>query len=108
MLCSEAPNHGEIWWYETPDHTARPHLVLTRDEAIPVLTALLAIPATRTVRGIPTEVPLDESDGMPVACVLTIDNLTTVQRSLLTRRITVLTPERMRQVCAALAFATAC
>ena len=99
---------GEIWWHEAPDDEPRPHLVLTRDQAIPVLSTLLAIPATRTVRGIPTEVQLDERDGMPKSCVLTIDNLTTVQRIHRTRRITVLDAERRRQVGAALAFATSC
>jgi len=100
--------HGEIWWYEEPDRDPRPHLVLTRDEAIPVLTTLLAVPATRTIRRIPTEVALDEQDGMPAACVLTIDNLTTVEQMYLTSRITVLGPARMHQVCEALAFAAAC
>ena len=99
---------GEIWWYEEPDRNPRPHLVLTRDEAIPVLATLLAVPATRTIRRIPTEVALDEQDGMPAACVLTIDNLTTVEQTYLTSRITVLDPTLMHQVCVALAFATAC
>jgi len=99
---------GEVWWYEEPDRRPRPHLVLSRDEVIPVLRTLLAVPATRTARGIPTEIPLDEHDGMPVASVLTIDNLTTVDRTYLTRLITTLSPVRMRQVCDALAFAMAC
>jgi len=36
--------------------------------------ALIAVPITRTMRGIPTEVPLDRSDGMAVECVVTVDN----------------------------------
>lgn len=48
---------GEIWWGEAPDEKGRPYLVLTRDEAIPVLRAVLTAPVTRTVRGIATEVP---------------------------------------------------
>ncbi|MEX2621627.1 MAG: type II toxin-antitoxin system PemK/MazF family toxin [Egibacteraceae bacterium] len=100
--------HGEVWWYEHPDRNPRPHLILTRDAAITVLHQLLAVPATRTVRGIPTEVPLDESDGMPAPCALTLDNATLVRTAFLTRRITDLGPERMREVCHALAVATAC
>lgn len=100
--------HGEIWWYEPPHSRSRPYLVMTRDEAIPVLTHLLAIPASRTIRGIPTEVVLDQSDGMPAECVLTMDNMATVQRPFLTRRITALSPARLREVCDALEFATAC
>ena len=44
---------GEVWWYEPPEAKARPHLILTRSEVIPLLSDLLAMPATRTVRGIP-------------------------------------------------------
>ena len=60
---------GEVWWHEAPDERRRPYLVLTRDEVIPFLTQLIAVPITRTIRGIPTEVPLDRSDGMAVECV---------------------------------------
>jgi mRNA interferase MazF len=99
---------GEVWWYEHPAHHRRPFAILTRDEAIPMLEQVLAVPATRTVRGIPTEVELDASDGMPSACVLATDNVTVIRRSLCTERITRLAPERMRAVCEALRVATAC
>lgn len=49
---------GEVWWYEDPRAGGGPFLVLTRDEAIPVLNQILAVPATRTIRRIPTEVRL--------------------------------------------------
>jgi mRNA interferase MazF len=99
---------GEVWWHEHPDESRRPYLILQRDAAIPVLTQLLAVPATRTRRGIPTEVGLDEADGMPQACVLALDNLRQVRPSYLTRRITALGPERMREVCQALHAAVDC
>lgn len=99
---------GEVWWHEHPDESRRPYLVLHRDAAIPVLNQLLAVPATRTRRGIPTEVDLDESDGMPLPCVLTLDNLRLVRPVHLTRRITTLGPERMHQVCQALHAALDC
>ena len=88
-------NRGEVWWYEHPAAGRRPYLILTRDEAIPVLSRILAAPATRTVRGIPTEVPLDASDGMPAPCVPALDNLESIRRSLCTERITQLGPEQM-------------
>jgi len=99
---------GEVWWHEAPDENRRPYLVLTRSEGIPVLNQLLAVPATRTVRGIPTEVPLGLRDGMPAACVLTLDNVRVVRKSMLVERITALSDERLAEVCAALGFATAC
>lgn len=99
---------GEIWWHEAPDEQRRPYLVLTRDQGIPVLNQLVAVPATRTIRGIPTEVLLDTSDGMPAPCALTLDNVRVVRKSCLTSRVTVLDADRMAEVCAALAFAVDC
>jgi mRNA interferase MazF len=99
---------GEVWWYEDPEAGARPYLILTRDDAIPVLTQVLGVPATRVVRGIPTEVPLDEDDGMPEPCVLTLDNVATIRVSLCTERITTLGADRMHAVCEALHRATLC
>jgi mRNA interferase MazF len=99
---------GEVWWYEPPDETARPYLVLTRDEGIPLLHQVLAVPATRTIRGIPTEVELDAADGMPVHCALSFDNVRVVRKAHLTRRQTTLSPERLRAACDALTFAAGC
>lgn len=101
-------SRGELWWYEHPSAGRRPFLILTRDEAIPVLLQVLAVPATRTIRHIPTEVVLNRSDGMPSACCLTLDNLSAIRPALCTERITRLTPQRMEAVCTALSVATAC
>ncbi len=73
-----------------------------------MLSQILGVPATRTVRGIPTEVALDESDGMPEPCALTLDNVSPIRASLCAERITRLGPERLQAVCEALAAATAC
>lgn len=97
-----------MWWYEPPDEKARPYLVISRDSVLPALERPLAVPATGHRRGIPTEVELDETDGMPRSCVLSLDNTRTIQRSFCTRRITLLGPERLAQVCAALRVATDC
>lgn len=99
---------GEVWWYEHPEAGRRPFLILTRSEAIPVLNQVIAIPVTRTTRAIPTEVALDESDGMAVPCVLAADQVTLIRPVLCTERITVLGPEKMTAVCQALGIATAC
>ena len=69
---------GEVRWYEHPDAGRRPFLILTRSEAVPVLNQVLAVPATRAIRDIPTEVPLDEDDGMPGPCVLALDNVSLI------------------------------
>ncbi len=101
-------NRGEVWWAEHPDAGRRPYLVLTRQGAITVLSRVLAVPATRTVRGIPTEVQLDEDDGMPDRCALSFDNLVTMPKSLFTERICRLGVDRLDQVCQALRAASGC
>lgn len=99
---------GEIWWHEPPEQKRRPVLILTRDEAIGQLNKLVAAPATGTVRGIPSEVPVGPDDGMPRESAISLDNTTLVQKALLTERITALSVEKMSDVCIALDYATGC
>ncbi|MGH9069920.1 MAG: type II toxin-antitoxin system PemK/MazF family toxin [Acidimicrobiales bacterium] len=99
---------GEVWWYEHPEAGRRPYLVMTRTEAIPVLNQVLAVPATGTIRGIPTEVRLDEDDGMPRPCVLSLDNLTLIRPALCVELVTRLGAGKLREVCLALDRATGC
>ena len=101
-------NRGEVWWGEHPEAGRRPYLILTRQSAIPVLRRVVAVPATRNVRGIPTEVLLTEEDGMPETCVLTFDNIATLPKALLTERICRLRGERLVEACRALRLATSC
>jgi mRNA interferase MazF len=99
---------GEVWWVEHPDAGRRPFLVLTRQAAIPVLSSVVGVPATRTIRQIPTEVVLDQSDGMPEECALSLDNLTTVPKELFRARITRLSIGRMGEICRALSLSSGC
>lgn len=99
---------GEVWWTVSPQGKRRPYLVLTRDVAVDLLHSVLAVPTTRTVRGIPTEVPLDRTDGMPEDCALSLDNLQLLPKDLFDRRICALGPDRMAAVCRALTVAVDC
>jgi len=99
---------GEVWWAEDPESGRRPVVILTRETAIPVLKRLVVVPATRTVRGIPTEVLVDEDDGMPARSALSADNVTTLPKAFLVERICRLRADRMQQVCTALGIATGC
>lgn len=101
-------NRGDIWWLEHPEAGRRPACILTRQAAIPVLRGVLVAPATRAIRGIPTEIELSEADGMAERCALSFDNLTTVPRALLTERITRMPEARLHELCAALRAAAGC
>jgi mRNA interferase MazF len=80
------PEQGEIWW-ATADTARRPVLVVTRTEAIPVLNRILVAPVSRTVRDIPTEIPLGPDEGLPQECAASFDNLQPLPRHLLTERV---------------------
>lgn len=101
-------SRGDICWYEDSAEGRRPALVLTRNEAIPVMRKVTVAFLTRTIRDIPTEVRLDEGDGMPAECVVNLDNIRHVSRVLLGDPVTSLAGKRMHEVCQALAIATGC
>ncbi|MBI2864485.1 MAG: type II toxin-antitoxin system PemK/MazF family toxin [Chloroflexi bacterium] len=97
---------GEVWWANLPAPAGRrPVLLLTRDAAYRVRTSVTVAVVTRTARGIPVEVPLDERDGMPAACVVNTDNILTIPRYALAERITTLSTEKMGAVAKAIVFA---
>jgi mRNA interferase MazF len=98
---------GEIWWARG-EAGRRPYLILTRSVAIPLLVHVVVAPLTRTARGIPSEVPVGLDDGLPEACVVSFDNITTLRRSRFVERICTLSPARMRDVCRALRIAVDC
>lgn len=100
---------GEIrlFRFPTPDKE-RPVLILTRGPALDYLSRVTVAPITSTVRGVPSEVLLGPEDGMNQACVVNLHNLVTVPQASVGRRLAQLTPQRLREVCAALAFALGC
>ena len=97
---------GEVWWVEIPPPAGRrPAVLLSRDAAYRVRAAITVAPVTRTIRNIPVEVLLDQSDGMPGRCVANLDDITTLPKSLIKQRITALSPERIDQIDEAIRFA---
>jgi mRNA interferase MazF len=99
---------GDVWWVDLPDEKPRPYVVLTRDEAIDVLNTVVAVAVSTVVRNIPTEVSLDESDGMPRLCAASLDNLRTLPKWAFSSRITALSAVQMERMCAALHLAVHC
>jgi mRNA interferase MazF len=105
-VVTPTPLQGEVWWAEAMDKR-RPVLVLTRSEAVLVLTWVLVAPVTRTVRGIPTEIPLGPDQGVAELCVASFDNVQPIRRSFLTSRLGALADPR-RAICDALAAMADC
>ena len=104
---------GEVRLYQfaagdkTNDKT-RPALVLTRNSAIAYLSTVTVAPVTSTIRGVPSEVLLNEEDGMKSPCAVNLHNAVTVSQQRLGRRVAQLSAARMNEVCAALRFSLAC
>jgi mRNA interferase MazF len=99
-------NHGDIYWHTfRPPDKRRPVLILTRDSAIPYLTAITVAPITSVIRGILSEVILTpEDDGVLVDCAVNTDNIQTVPKSSLNSFLTHLSPDRLREVREAIEF----
>ena len=87
---------------ETPNAKRRPVLVVSRDEAIPVLNNVVVAPVTTTIREIPTCVPVGPDDGIDRRSVASFDNLAAVPKSVLTRKLGRISPLAGLQMCEAL------
>ena len=64
---------GEVWWADLPAPVGRrPVLLLSRDRAYAVRSAVTVAFVTTVIRGIPVEVRLGPADGMPKDCVVNL------------------------------------
>ena len=83
-------------------------VILTRGSAIDYLSTVTVAPITSTIRGVPSEVVLNEEDGMKGPCAVNLHNAVTVSQNRLGRRIAQLSSLRMAEICAALRFSFGC
>jgi mRNA interferase MazF len=96
-----------LYSFAPPDKT-RPVVVLTRDSAIAYLSTVTVAPITSTLRDVPSEVVLNEDDGMKALCAVNLHNAVTVAQHRLGRRVAQLSSARMNEICAALRFTLGC
>lgn len=82
------------------DDKRRPILIVSRTESIPLLNKVVVAPITKTVRGIPQEVPIGASGGLGIDSVASFDNLTAIGKDRLGERIGSV-PEARNQICRA-------
>lgn len=96
---------GEVRWYtfELLDKR-RPVLILTRTPSIRYLYDVTVAQITSTIRDVPSEVVLDEEDGMRHPCAVNLFQITTVPKSALGSVVTVLSAEKMREVAEAIRY----
>jgi mRNA interferase MazF len=92
-------NQFEIWWADLPKPAGRrPVLLLSRSSAFSYLNKFVVAEITTTVRGIHIEVPLGNREGLTKHCVVNCDNLRTIAKSRLVKRLGALNPSRHREV----------
>jgi len=96
-----------LYHFPKPDKN-RPVVVLTRNSAIAYLSAVTVAPVSSTIRDVPSEVVLNEEDGMKSICAVNLHNAVTLCQQRLGRRVAQLGSARMTEICAALRFSLGC
>jgi mRNA interferase MazF len=95
--------HGEIW--EAVLDKKRPVVVVSRDDTRGRRESTTVAAITTSIRGLPTEVQLDHRDGLAQLCVVNCDELATVRKVDLGRRIGRLSETKVDALDDALRFA---
>ncbi|CAN5716872.1 hypothetical protein BH24ACT5_BH24ACT5_18530 [soil metagenome] len=101
-------HQGEIWLIEQSNRQARPALVVTRSEAIPVLNEVVVAPITSTIRDIPTCITVGRPEGLDHDSVVTFDQLRCIPKSAMALRLGELPIGRRHEICSALAALSDC
>jgi mRNA interferase MazF len=100
---------GDVRLYRfAPPDKQRPVVVLTRASAIAYLSSVTVAPITSSIRGVPSEVVLNEEDGMKSPCAVNLHHTVTISQDRLGKRIAQLSTIRMHEICAALRFSLGC
>jgi mRNA interferase MazF len=97
---------GDLYWARLPEPQGRrPVVIVSRTGAVRVRPVVTIAPVTRRIRGISSEVLLGRDDGLRERGVANCDNLETVRKSRLTRRIGSLDSRKLVQLDEALRYA---
>lgn len=99
---------GDLWLMEPPNGKRRPVLIVSRNEAIPVLNNVVVAPVTSTVRAIPTCIPVGPDEGIDYESVATFDNLAAVPKAVLSIHLGSLGPDGRNRLCDALTALADC
>lgn len=95
--------HGEVW--EARLDKLRPVAVVSRDDTQGRRAKTTVAAITTAIRDIPTHVPLDERDGLRQLCAINCDEIQTIPKTALVRRIGRLSTAKIDALNDALQFA---
>ncbi len=96
---------GSVWDVELPGIGRHPVVVVTRPTAIPVLTSIVCVLVTSTIRLHAAEVEVGEAEGLTHASAINCDNVFTLPKATLTRRRGALGPAKLADLDRALGVA---
>ena len=80
---------------------ARPVVVLTREPVRGAMRRVTVTPITTTAKGLSTEVPVGPDNGLDQPCVISCDNIITIDKAALGRPVGVLFERQEHQLAAA-------
>lgn len=83
----------------------RPALILTREIVRPHLNRITVAPVTSTIRGLSTEVLVGTRNGLDRDCVVSCDNITTIEVAEVGERIGYLLPDQEKALAEAIRIA---
>jgi len=94
---------GEVW--ETSLEKGRPVIVISRDDVRGIRTSTTVAKVTSTIRGTPNEVLVDHRDGLAQLSAINCDDVATVRKDRLVRRVGRLSQTKIAELDHALLFA---
>lgn len=97
--------HGEIWWAQLDKRRAV--AIASRSDARGVRRQATVATVTTRIRAIASEVTLDETDGLAAPSVINCDDLATIDKARLVKRVGRLSDARLTDLHRALRFALA-
>jgi len=95
---------GEVWDADLGP-VVRPVILVTRETAIPVLSRVVCVAVTKTVRGHPAEVELSREHGVEEPSAANCDWVMTLAKDRLVHRLGALDHLTLRRLDAALVLA---
>ncbi|MGH9157088.1 MAG: type II toxin-antitoxin system PemK/MazF family toxin [Acidimicrobiales bacterium] len=98
---------GEIWIAQV-GRKRRPVVVVTRSEVLDVRHLVTVAEVTTSIRGLATEVGIDDGAGLDRPSVINCDGLHTIAQSSLTSCVGEVGTDTMRKVCSAVTYALGC